>query len=188
MAVQKMKGTILKSRVDFMKDRFGPGALDRILPKLRGPTKEVMSRPDRIRATGWYDFSVNRELDEAICQVLAGGDTSVYQEMGAFSNKFQGDRSTVDIYTNPWKFLEMHCLLFPRFWKPGRMELIRVGEGEAYVRFHEVRSTWANCQTNMGFIKRGLNMCGAEEVKVEETQCNENRKYDYCEFHITFRF
>jgi len=187
MAGQKVKGIILKSRIDFLERIYGPTALDKLLPHLKGRTKEVFSDPRKIRATGWYDFEINLEFDDAIFEVLANRDETVFWKMGAFTNDFQTTDSSKHAYKDPWKYLVLHVGIWPRFWKPGRAELIKVSEEEALIHIHEMRGTRRYCQTNIGFFHSGLELAGAREVSVIETQCAEDPKVRYCEYRITFK-
>lgn len=191
MPEQMIKGMILKGRLLFLDKTFGPGALLKVLAYLKGRTREVMSDPKNIRATGWYEFTINKELDRAIFLAYGKGDEKMYRVMGGFSNEFQDSVSAVNYYANPWKFLRLQANAFPRFWDPGRLELEEVstsGNCEAVMKFHEVRSTRENCLTNIGFLEKGLEMCGASNIKVWETQCTQDPKVSYCEIRMTFKW
>jgi len=191
MPEQMIKGMILKGRLLFLDKRFGPGAMFKVLAYLTGRTKEVMSDPKNIRATSWYEFTINKELDRAIFLAFGNGDEAIYKDMGGFSNEFQDSVSVVNNYSSPWKFLRLQANAFPRFWDPGRLELIEVttsGDCEAIMRFHEVRSTRQNCLTNIGFLEKGLDMCDATAIKVWESKCTEDPKVPYCEIHMTFKW
>jgi hypothetical protein len=191
VAEQRIKGMILKGRLQFLEKTFGPASLLKVLAFLKGKTRDVMSDPKNIRATGWYEFTINTELDKAIFKAFGNGDEKLYKQMGGFSNEFQDSVSSLEYFSSPWKYLRMQANSFPRFWDPGRLELIEVktsGDCEAIYRFHDVRSTRENCLTNIGFVEKGLQMCGAKDIKVWETQCTEDLKVPYCEFHMTFKW
>jgi hypothetical protein len=188
MAKQFVKGILLKSRLDFLERNFGADAIERLLPHLKGEAKELFSDTKKIRATSWYDFEINKELDETIRRVLVKGDAGVFWRMGAFTNEFQTVSSSRHAYHDPWKYLAVHISVLPRFWKPGRAELIRVDDGEAIIRIHDLRSTRHYCLTNLGFFHTGLEMAGATEVEVVETQCTEDPKVQYCEYRLRFKW
>jgi hypothetical protein len=191
MPQQMIKGMILKGRLQFLEKTFGPGAMLKVLAYLKGRTHEVMSDPKNIRATGWYEFTINKELDRAIFLAFGKSDEKLYKQMGGFSNEFQDSVSSIDNYSTPWKYLRLQANAFPRFWDPGRLELLEVrtsGNCEAIMRFHDVRSTRENCLTNIGFLETGLAMCGAKDIKVWETQCTEDLAVTFCEIHMTFNW
>jgi hypothetical protein len=94
----------------------------------------------------------------------------------------------VDHFKSPWKWLKFHTIAFPRFYEPGRLEVIKLNEGECLMRFHDIRNDRHNCLTNIGFTKKGLEMCGAQDVSVVETKCRSDPGSRFCEFRITFRW
>lgn len=188
MEGQLVKGIILKSRVEYIEKVFGTDALDKMLPCLEGKTKAVFSDPQRIRATSWYDFSINLEFDEAMCKVLADGDTGIFWKMGGFTNEFQASDMSRHAYNDPWKYLTLHVGVWPRFWRPGRAELTKVNDGEALITIYDMRSTRNYCQTNIGFFHTGLELAGAKDVEVVETQCTEDPEVEHCEYRCRFKW
>jgi len=185
---QQVKGMVLKSRLDFLEHVYGTDAHAKVVTYLTGRTKEALSKPQFIKASSWYDFQVQAELDKAICKAMAGGDAAVYRQMGAFSNQFQAAAAAVDHFENPWKWFKFHVIAFPRFYNPGRLEVVKLNEGECFMRFHDTKTTKENCETNIGFTKKGLEMCGCTDVDVVETKCTAKELTKFCEFHITFKW
>ena len=183
----KIKGIILKSRLDFIEHTYGKGGLGKVLPYLGKTCKDLFSNPAKIRATSWYDFDLQTEMDRAICKYLGKGNKEVYRKMGEFSADFQEQKSALSEFRGPWNFLQMHSVIFGRFFKPGRMELVRKGPNEVHMRLHEFRSNWENCETNLGFLSRSLETIGVKEVNVVENQCSQDPSVPYCEYLITWK-
>ena len=187
MGEKLVKGIILKSRLDFLEATYGPDALESILPHLKGKAKEVFSEPKKIRATSWYDFDINIEVDKVICEVLANGDTDIFRRLGAFTNQFQTTSASKHAYHDPWKYLALHVGVLPRFWKPGRAELVKVNDGEAVIRVYDLKSNRDYCLTNLGFFQTGLELSGARNVVAEETMCTGDPG-PHCEYRFTFEW
>jgi hypothetical protein len=187
MAKMEIKGIILKSRMDFIQQRYGDEGLRKLLPHLSGKAKEVFSNPKSIRATSWYDFALQTELDRAICKYLEDGDKGIYLKMGEWSADFQESQSPLSEFKGPWKFLQMHSVIFARFFNPGKMELVQIGPSEVHMRLHQFRSNKENCDTNIGFLRRSLEIIGAKHIMVEETMCTQDPKVPYCEYHLKWR-
>ena len=179
-----IKGITLKSRVEFIIHEYGEGGLQKLVESLEGMTKDLFSDTKKIRATSWYDFKIQVDVDTAIYKVLADGDGDVYLRMGAFTADFQEDNLSIPEYKDPWKFLQLQGVIFGRYFKPGRMELKRVGPTEVCVRIHEFRSSHENCMTNIGFFMKSLENMGLKNVLVEETQCSEDPDMAYCEYRV----
>jgi hypothetical protein len=186
MPGQTIKGIILKSRLEFLENHYGDGYLDKLLPHLTGEARTLMSNPKKIRATSWYDIKINFQIDNVIRDVFANGDNKIFWKMGSFTNDFKTDDTGRHAYKDPWKFLVLHTGVMPRFWKPGRAELIRVNDNEAIIRFHVTESTRGYCLTNLGFFKSGLEISGAKDVEATETQCV-GEGAEYCEYRFRFK-
>jgi uncharacterized protein (TIGR02265 family) len=181
---QFIKGITLKSRLAFVEHAYGRGAIDKVIPHLRGETKILISEPLRIKATAWYGFNLQMELDRAVCKVLARGDSNVYRSMGAFSADYQDKQFSVRQNTDPWRLLNLIAITYNRFFRPGRSEVIKVSDTEATIFIHDFLSTKENCEGNMGFLKRSLEMSGAKDVEVTEQHCSARNSELPCEYHI----
>jgi len=187
MAPSRIKGLTLKSRITFIEKEYGKNAMTAILPSLKPETKELFSNPTNIRATAWYDLDIQIDFDRAVCKCLAKGDEGIFERMGAFSAEFQsptpGKKETFD----PWKFLQMNKAVFDRYFENGRLEIVKVGEKEAYLSLFDFRSKKENCRSNLGYLRRSLELSGVTPLIVEETQCSEDPKVKYCEYHLKWQ-
>ena len=181
---QFIKGITFKSRADFVTDAYGPNAFGKLIPHLSGELKAMVEDPVRVRPTAWYPFDYQQALDEAIYKVLASGDANVFRRMGAFSADYENRNNLIKIFTDPWRFLNHQPTIWSRYFKPGSVDVIRVSDREAKVHLHSFRSSEANCQTNLGYFIRSIEICGAEDVHVVETQCTKDPGVEYCEFRI----
>jgi hypothetical protein len=101
--------------------------------------------------------------------------------MGGYSADF----NTTD-YPDVFKFLQMYVVIFPRYCRPGRMEIEKVSDTECYVRLHEIESTFPNCESNIGYIVRYMEILGLKEIVGEETQCTKDAGVKTCEYHFTW--
>src|SRR4030095_16183102 len=79
----EIKGAILESRMQFVRDRFGADALEGVLGALSNSDQGVLRKP--INPSGWYNFQICQRLDDAIVQVIGKGDARLFEEMGAAS-------------------------------------------------------------------------------------------------------
>ena len=184
---QFIKGLTFKSRVTFLEKTYGPEALTRLIPHLEGEVKGLIANPRSIKATAWYPLEDQVRLDKTICKYLANGDETIYRKMGAFSAEFHDSHIQVKQYKDPWRFINLHSTIYPRFFKPARVEILRPSSHEARIRIFEFRSVKENCETNIGFFFRNLELCGAEEVEVVETQCTRDPGVEFCEYKVRWR-
>src|SRR5262249_26432103 len=79
----EIKGAILESRLQFVKDRFGENAVQDVLKALPAHDQFILRKP--LNSSGWYNFETGQHLDDAIVQVIGKGDAQMFEEMGAAS-------------------------------------------------------------------------------------------------------
>ena len=185
--VQFIKGITLKGRVEFVKRTYGNEALASIVRHVGGEIRHLVMDPRLIKAISWYDFQVQQELDKAICTHLAGGDEAIYFKMGAFNADFQENTLAMSQAGDVMRYLRPQMTLYPRFFKPGRMDLIEISPTEVVLQSHLFKSTHENCETNRGFIAQTITNCGAHDVDVVEVHCNSDPKNDYCEYKAKWK-
>lgn len=179
----RVKGLTIKSHISFVEKTYGKGAVAKVLPYLGPTAKPLYSDTKAIRATAWYDLEVQVDFDKAVCKHLAKGDEDVYYQMGAYSAEFGGSSVARETH-DPWKFMQLLKAVFNRYFEPGGLEIVKVGEKEAYLSFMDFRSVRENCLTNLGFLRRNLELCGFKPIIVKETQCSADPKVKYCEYHL----
>ncbi len=182
MVKTEVKGLTLKSRYDFVKQTFGKDAFKKVLPHLRPETRALFEDELRIRATSWYNLDIQTDFETTVCTVLAGGDEGIYRKMGAYSVDFNATP-----YPDVSKFLQMYIVIFPRYCRPGRMEVEMISDTEGYVRLLDLTSTFPNCESNMGYIARYMEVLKLKDIKAQETHCTRDLGVKSCEYHFTWR-
>jgi hypothetical protein len=184
MPGMEVKGLTLKSRIRFIEQTYGKESLKDLAKHLRPETAALVSDPVKLRATAWYDLEIQTDLDTNVCKHLAKGDEEVYRKMGAFSADFQSFTAGGKEVRDPIKMFQLIGAVFDRYFRPGRIDIIKVSDKEALLRLFEFRSNKENCMSNLGFLEKSLKVHGFRPVLVEETQCSENPLHKYCEYHI----
>lgn len=172
MGAAQIKGSTLKLRTQFVRERWGEAGLTRVLETLSPADADTVTKALPIL---WYPLSLNAHLDQTVCHVLANGNERIYEEMGAYS----ADAFAQQIYnsyfeqTTPQAFLDLTVELYKNYYRnagrrrnevlgPGRCDMLIEGCREAYR---------PNCQSNVGFIRRSLALLGAKNVRCEEVAC-----------------
>ena len=79
MSDQRVKGSILKSRLAFVETQFGREGLEKVLASLDDEDRQALQR---VVPVAWLDFDIGRRLDDAIVKVLGGGRTEVFERLG----------------------------------------------------------------------------------------------------------
>ena len=75
-----VKGSTLKSRQEFLIDRYGKESLELLRPFVDESTIRTLT--GSILATKWYDFAINLDLDRAMVETAWGGAPAHGQAQG----------------------------------------------------------------------------------------------------------
>jgi hypothetical protein len=79
----KIKGLIILSRKEFVREHFGEDAWGKILKEL--PLEHRQMIGETFLTTQWYPFEIGDHIDQAIVKVLGKGDNLVFEQLGAKS-------------------------------------------------------------------------------------------------------
>ena len=82
MSTQKVKGSVLKSRLAFVENEFGREGLEKVMEALDPEDRQTLNS---ILPVAWLDFEVGKRLDDAIVKVLGGGRSEVFERLGVAS-------------------------------------------------------------------------------------------------------
>ncbi len=82
MRSQKIKGSVLKSRLAFVENEFGRDGLEKVMEALDPEDRQTLNQ---ILPVSWLDFEVGKRLDDAIAKVLGGGRSEVFERLGVAS-------------------------------------------------------------------------------------------------------
>lgn len=170
-AKARVRGVILASRRKYVIQRFGEAAWEQVLQSLSPKGREALS--GSIRSGGWYPLPLNAELDRAIAARLGGGPRSAYLAMGAFS----AEQVLPSAYPfaiaagDPVAMLRAIRQAGGRHFDPITIVHEEEGPGRYVVTFSGFVSNEANCQSNIGFFTRAVELCGGLDVRVTERSC-----------------
>jgi uncharacterized protein (TIGR02265 family) len=165
-----VKGGAIKSRLEFVRERGGEGAVQRVMARLPEIDQEVCTH---VLTGMWYPFDLNARLDETIAaevdigeQVfLLMGEKSATHNLGAAHRAFIADR-------DPHGLLRRAAQIYQMYYDTGRRTYERLGETKAQLTTWE-SATFSkhDCLTVVGWHRKAIEMCGGSNVRVTETQC-----------------
>lgn len=183
----KIKGNILLSRVAFVKDHFGQEGVEKVYAAL--PAEDQALLKGMISNVGWYPFEAGKRLDQAIVQVLGGGDMKIFEEIGAAS-AVQNLTTVHKLFLrlgNPQAFLAQTPVLYKLYYDAGRREYQQTGANSGVMTTHDADTySTADCMTIMGWYKKALEMCGAKNVVMTEETCRA-KGGDVCRYQISWQ-
>ncbi len=186
-AAPGIKGNVLLARLEFVRGKGGPAAVDTVLSRLSKADQDVLR--GWILPIGWYPLELNLRLDDAIAAVLSPEDRSrVFLEMGRASAdaNLGGPQRPFVKEGDPHFLLANSPRIYAAYYASGRREYERTGETSAVLTTHDAESVTAtDCLTVVGWHVRAIELCGGKNVKVVEARCR--AKGDpVCEYRCTW--
>jgi uncharacterized protein (TIGR02265 family) len=167
----KVKGSILRARLAMAKDLGGALGLEKVLARMSAEDQAALHN---VLATSWYAFDLGQRLDQAIVEVVGGGRPSFFEKLGEASA--DKNLSTVHkgflVVGNPHAFLARAPSIYSFYYDQGQREYTHVGPNEATLTTRDAETfSAADCATVVGWHRRALEMCGAQNPKVVEEEC-----------------
>jgi len=181
--MQKVKGSVLKSRLEFAEEHFGEDGLRQVMQTLDVADRQAL---ERMLPSSWLDFEIGKRLDDTIVKVLASGDPQFFEELGvASANKnLTSFHATFIAPGNPEAFLRKASQIYRLYYQTGRREYESLGEKEGVLTTYDAETFSApDCLTVVGWYKRALEMCGAKTAYVVEEECRA-KDGDVCRYRV----
>lgn len=166
-----IKGSVISARLAFVEQQVGAEGLKGLLGRL---SEEDRTEISPVLSSKWYPFELGRRLDDAIAQELGSRGLEFFRKLGRDSadKNLGGVHKALLIRGDPHAFLAQSPIIYKLYYDVGRRTYERAGDLEAILTTHDAPSASAvECQTNMGWHQRALEMCGATDVRVIEDEC-----------------
>jgi hypothetical protein len=166
-----VKGTVLASRLAFVRDRGGDGAIERVLARLPAEDQELLS--GIVLAVGWYPFETSGRLDASIALEFGRGD-AIYRELGAQSavDAFRTTQKNLSRSRDAHGLLKQTAQIHRLFKSTGSMSYEQNTPTRATLRTVDCDSfSRADCLTNLGWLEKALDLVGVRAPRVIELAC-----------------
>ncbi len=175
-----MKGGAIQSHLEFVRERGGEAAVQRVLGRLSEDDRKTCSH---LFTGAWYPFELNARIDEAIAAEFDIGD-DIFILMGQKSavQNLQGAHRVFASDKDPHGLLRRTAQIYQAYYDTGRREYEKKGDKKAVLRTYD-STTFSkhDCLTVVGWHQKALEMCGGRNVRVTETKCRANGA-DVCEY------
>jgi uncharacterized protein (TIGR02265 family) len=178
-----IKGSVLQSRLTFVEKELGAAVVERLLTLLAPGDREELRH---LLASRWYPFDLGSRLDEAIARVAGQSRQEIFRKLGRASAdaNLGGPHRAFLRRNDPLGFLENTEVLYPFYYQTGRRTFEVKGPAEGVLTTFDAETySTADCLTVCGWYERALELCGATEARVEETQCRA-RGDEVCRYHL----
>jgi hypothetical protein len=168
----KIKGFILNSRKEFVKEHFGKDGWEKVLAALSTEDQERLA--SAVLKALWYDFAVGERLDQAIMNELGQGNRKIFENIGRKSAKIH--LTTIHkVFVRPGKyhkFMEQAPVIYNFYYNKGHRTYEETGPTSGVMTTYGAETfSGPDCLTVIGWYKEGLEMCGARNVKISEKTC-----------------
>lgn len=166
----RVKGGAVVSRLEFVRERGGEPAVQRVLARLSVEDRKACSQ---LLTANWYPFELNARLDEAIAAEMGIGDRvfllmgekSAAHNLATAHKVFVADR-------DPQGLLRRTAQIYKAYYDTGRREYEKLAEKKAVLRTYESETfSKHDCLTIVGWHRKAIEMCGGRNVRVVETKC-----------------
>jgi uncharacterized protein (TIGR02265 family) len=186
MSDQKVKGSVLKSRLEFIRKEFGEAGLEKVMNSLPEGDQKVLGR---LVAVTWVDFEIGKRLDDAIVKILGGGSSRFFERLGEASAEVNLStlHSAFLAPGDPQAFLAKAPQIYRLYYDVGRREYEKTGERSGVLTTHDAETfSKPDCLTIIGWHRKALELCGAKNVHIVEEECRASGGR-VCRYRVTWQ-
>jgi hypothetical protein len=187
LTMANVKGVVLIARRDFVLEKYGEEGWGRVLQAMDGEHRSVLEK--ELLSFSWYPFETNTVLDDLICRTLASGDPAIYREMGRYSaeKNLKSVHSTFVRGEGPHGLLRSAAPILHVYYDEGTRTYRRTGETSCVLTTTGGRCySRSDCETNLGWFERAIEICGGSNVEVREPACRVSGAPS-CEYHLSWK-
>jgi len=182
----RLRGQLFLACLGYIKDQHGADGLQAVLADL-GESDGALIRA--VERDGWYPFGALNRLAESAARVVASGDQSIFERLGAASARDRTEWLGPDarLYS-VHGFLSRVAEEHRRFHDFGEAVYFRGGFHDgalAFSAYPEVHPSF--CRASVGYFRSAVEFLTGGPVAVEETEC-QCRRDPACRFFIRWAF
>jgi hypothetical protein len=169
--MQQIKGAVLKSRLAFVERHSGKEGVQRVLDSLPAADQRTLCM---LFTSNWYPFELGEALDQAIVQVIGGGDNEFFERLGEASaeGNLSGIHSGYLTKGDAHAFLAKAPSIYSLYYESGRREYQLTGATEGVLTtFDATNFSAPDCLTVIGWHRKALEMCGVPGPSIVEEEC-----------------
>lgn len=179
----RIKGTVLISRLNLVRQHGGPARLEEVLRRLPPADQAVLRK--MILPINWYPMELNMRLDAAIADVLSPEDrTRAFMDMGRASadENLKGAQHVFVRPGEPHFLLSQAPQIYRFYYAVGSRTYEKTGPKSATLRTSGAEHvSETDCLTIVGWHQRAIELSGGRSVRVSHTKCVA-RGAPHCEY------
>jgi hypothetical protein len=179
-----LRGALVLARFQYLRRAHGPAMVERVMEALDESDRRLLRGVDRRE---WYPFLTVGRLDRAIARIVAPGDDTVYERLGAASARDRTewlgpDARLYSVHGFLSRVADRHHL----FHSFGAAAYRRGGftDGEiAFSLYPERDETF--CRGTLGYLREAVEFLTGVPASVEERSC-QCRGDETCRYWISW--
>ncbi|MFQ5718855.1 MAG: TIGR02265 family protein [Acidobacteriota bacterium] len=183
--MSNVKGSVLLSRLDFVREQFGEEGLARLLDALSEEDRRVTTK---LLPAQWYTFDLGERIDSAVMNVLGKGAADTFLRLGFQSAdvNLAGVHSVFVHAGDPHGLLRRAPAIYQLYYDTGHRTYEQTGENSCRLTtFDSEGFSEADCYTVIGWHQRAVEICGGENVEVDHVRCRA-RGDAVCQYEISW--
>jgi len=183
----KVKGSVLRSRVDFVEKKYGHEGLDRVLGILPEEDRQTLARG--LLPAQWYPFALGERLEKAILKALGEEGRATFMELGRRSASYNlgGVHQVFVSAGDPHRLLSRAPAIYRLYYDTGSRSYEKTGiHACRLVTSASETFSEGDCLTVMGWHERAVEMCGGRDVVIDHPRCRV-RGDVVCEYLISWQ-
>ena len=181
-----VKGSVLRSRLDFVEKKFGAPVLECVLTDL--PEEERRTLGLGLLPAQWYPFALGESLEKAILRVLGEDGRRTFLDMGRKSAEYNlaGVHKVFVHSGNPHGLLSRAPAIYKLYYDTGHRTYEKTGERTCTLTTYESETfSEADCLTVIGWHERAVELCSGRHAVVDHPRCRA-RGDAVCEYLISW--
>lgn len=183
----RIKGTVLISRLNMLRQHGGAARVEEVLRRLPAEDQAVLRK--LLLPIAWYPLELNLRLDGAIADVLSPEDRArAFIDMGRASAE-ENLHAAHGIFVrqgDPQYLLSQAAQIYRFYYAVGSRTYEKTGPSAAVLRtFGAENVTEADCLTIIGWHQRAIEICGGQDVRMTHPLCRA-RGAPHCEYHCSW--
>ena len=181
-----VKGSVLRSRLDFVEKEFGREQLDLVLETLAEADRRILA--GGLLPAQWYEFALEERFEKALLQVLGEEARATFLEFGRRSAVYNLDGvHKVFVHPgDPHRLLSRAPAIYKLYYDTGHRTYEKTGENSCRLVTHDAEvATEGDCLTVIGWHERAVEMCDGRDVVIDHPRCRA-RGDTVCEYLISW--
>lgn len=182
----KTKGLVIRSRLNFVKDRFGESELKRIIDSLSIEDQRILR--GIILPTSWYPAGTNARLDTAIIATIGGRSEQAFWDLGRASatTNLEGLHKNFIREKDPMRFMGKTPAIYRLYYGTGSRTFEATGETSGTITTIGAEDvTEGDCLTVMGWYERALELVLATDIEIKHPTCR-GAGGDLCRYEVSW--